>query len=154
MNNKKNSAGLPKDPFAYIALWQLITFIVLILLVWINELRDGALFFFNSSAGEFNIYRVSILTAAVFITAIITIGNTYLQEQRVVKSMISVCSSCHRVRLNDKVWQKLEEYIGERSLFSFTHGLCPECTTDLMKSIENINPAQTKSGDTKKIPIG
>jgi len=127
---------MPKDPFAYIAFWQLMTFIILIMLVWINELRDGAGFFFNSSAGEFNIYRACILTVAVLIAAIITIGNTYLQEQRVVKSMISVCSNCHRVRLNDDVWQKLEEYIGERSLLSFTHGLCPDCTKELMKTIE------------------
>jgi len=127
---------MPKDPFAYIAFWQLMTFIILILLVWINELRDGATIFFNTSPGEFNIYRASILTAAVLIAAIITIGNTYLQEQRVVKSLISVCSNCHRVRLNADVWQKMEEYIGERSLLSFTHGLCPECTKELMKTIE------------------
>jgi len=127
---------MPKDPFAYIAFWQLMTFIILILLVWINELRDGAALFFNSSGGEFSFYRASILTAAVLIAAIITIGNTYLQEQRVMKSMISVCSNCHRVRLNDDVWQKMEEYIGERSLLSFTHGLCPECTKELMKTIE------------------
>jgi hypothetical protein len=50
--------------------------------------------------------------------------------------MISVCSNCRRVKLNNEVWQKLEEYIGERSLLSFTHGLCPECTKTLLKSIE------------------
>ena len=135
MNEKNKSANMPKDPFAYIAFWQLMTFIILILLVWINELRDGAAIFFNTSSGEFNIYRASILTVAVLIAAIITIGNTYLQEQRVVKSMISVCSNCHRVRLNDDVWQQMEEYIGERSLLSFTHGICPECTKELMKTI-------------------
>jgi len=136
MNEKRDLANMPKDPFAYIAFWQLMTFIILIMLVWINELRDGAAIFFSTSSGEFSIYRASILTVAVLIAAIITIGNTYLQEQRVVKSMISVCSNCHRVRLNDAVWQKMEEYIGERSLLSFTHGLCPDCTKDLMKTIE------------------
>ena len=136
MKEKNKSTSMPKDPFAYIAFWQLMTFIILILLVWINELRDGATIFFHTSSGEFNIYRASILTVAVLIAAIITVGNTYLQQQRVLKSMISVCSNCHRVRLNDAVWQKLEEYIGERSLLSFTHGLCPECTKELMKTIE------------------
>lgn len=136
MNNKNNSANLPKDPFAYIAFWQLMTFVMLIIMVWINELRDGAAIFFDTPVTGFNIFRVCLLTAAVLVAAIITIGNTYLQEQRVVKSMISVCSNCHRVRLNNDVWQKMEEYIGERSLLSFTHGLCPECTKDLMKTIE------------------
>jgi len=136
MNEKRDSVNMPKDPFAYIAFWQLMTFIILIMLVWINELRDGAAIFFHASSGEFNIYRASLLTVAVLIAAIITIGNTYLQEQRVVKSMISVCSNCHRVRLNNDVWEKIEEYIGERSLLTFSHGLCPECTKELMKTIE------------------
>lgn len=136
MNAKSKATNMPKDPFAYIAIWQLLTFIVLILLIWINELRDGALIFFQVAPSEVNIFRGFILTAAVLVTAIITIGNTYIQQQRVVKALISVCSNCHRVRLNDTVWQKLEEYIGDRSLLSFTHGLCPDCTKELMKTIE------------------
>lgn len=136
MNNKSKEANMPKDPFAYIAFWQLMTFIILILLIWINELRDGATIIFKAAPSEVNIFRGFILTGAVLVAAIITIGNTYLQEQRVIKSMISVCSNCHRVRLNDAIWQKLEEYIGERSLLTFTHGLCPDCTKELMKSIE------------------
>ena len=136
MNKKNKTVSIPKDPFAYIAFWQLLTFIALILMIWINELRDGATVFFDADPSEVNIFRGFILTAAVLVTAIITIGNTYLQEQRVVKSLISVCSNCHRVRLNDTVWQKIEEYIGERSLLTFTHGLCPQCTNELMKTIE------------------
>ncbi len=136
MNAKNKAANVSKDPFAYIAFWQLMTFIILILLVWINELRDGAAIFFDAPRGEFSIYRGSILTIAVLIAAIITIGNTYLQEQRVMKALISVCSHCHRVRLNNDVWQKLEEYVGERSMLSFTHGICPDCTVELMKTIE------------------
>ena len=127
---------MPKDPFAYIAFWQLMTFVILILLIWINELRDGASFFFLEPVHEFSIFRACVLTGCVLIAAIITIGNTYLQERRVLKSMISVCSNCHRVRLNDQVWQKWEEYIGARSLLTFSHGLCPECTKELMKTIE------------------
>ena len=136
MKEQNKPANMPKDPFAYIAFWQLMTFIILILLVWINELRDVATVIFNAPPSEVNIFRGCILTAAVLLAAVITVGNTYLQEQRVVKSMIAVCSNCHRVRLNNAVWQKMEEYIGERSLLSFTHGLCPDCTKDLMKTIE------------------
>lgn len=136
MNNKSEPGNLPRDPFAYIAFWQLMTFLILILLVWINEMSDGASIFFQEPEHEFSVFRVCVLSAAILVAAIITIGNTYLQQQRVLKSMISVCSNCHRVKLNDTVWQKLEEYIGERSLLTFTHGLCPECTKELMKTIE------------------
>ena len=134
-HHKDKPIGIQKDPFAYIALWQLLTFVILILLVWINELKDGAGVFFHSSS-EPNIFRAFLMTAAILVTAIIIIGNTYLQQQRVMKSLISVCSNCHRVRLNNTIWQKIEEYVGDRSLMTFTHGLCPDCTKDLMKTIE------------------
>lgn len=136
MKNKHKSAPMPKDPFAYIAFWQLMTFIMLILMVWVNELKDGAALFFHDEPGDFNVFRAFLLTAGIFVAAIVVIGNTYLQQQRVLKSMISVCANCHRVRLNQDVWQKLEEYIGERSLLTFTHGICPECAKALMKTIE------------------
>jgi cytochrome c553 len=136
MKTNVRPVKIPKDPFAYIAFWQLLTFIALILMVWINELRDGATLVFDASPSEVNLFRAFLLTAAILVAAIVTIGNTYLQQQRVVKDLVSVCSNCHRVRLNSTVWQKMEEYIGERSLLSFTHGLCPECSSELMKTIE------------------
>jgi Mn2+/Fe2+ NRAMP family transporter len=136
MNNQNNKVELPRDPFAYIAFWQLMTFIILILLVWLNELQDGTSLFFNMPPHEFSLFRACVLTAVVLLGAVITIGNTYLQQRRVLKSMVAVCSNCHRVRLNNEVWQKMEEYIGERSLLTFSHGLCPECTRELMKTIE------------------
>ncbi len=136
MNVKNGTASLPRDPFAYIAFWQMMTFVILILLVWINELRDGASVFFNAPSCEFNFFRACTLTAAVLIAAVITVGNTCLQQRRVLKSLVAVCSNCHRVRLNDEVWQKMEEYVGERSLLTFSHGLCPECIKELMRTLE------------------
>lgn len=127
---------LPRDPFAYIAFWQLMTFIILILLVWVNELHDGSAVFFHYPSGGINLFRGCVLTSGVLITAIVTIGNTFIQERRVMRSMISVCSHCHRVKINNDVWQKIEDYIGERSLLTFSHGICPVCTKELMKTIE------------------
>lgn len=137
MHRRRRSNDLPKDPFAYIAFWQLLTFIFLILLVWVNELRAGAMFFYNDSLEDINVYRGFILTAAVLVTAIIAVGNTYLQQRRVLRTLVSVCSICRRVRLNNEVWQKLEDYIGERSLLTFTTGICPDCSKDLATKIGN-----------------
>ncbi|MFA7158452.1 MAG: hypothetical protein WC299_04040 [Kiritimatiellia bacterium] len=133
---KHKHARMPKDPFAYIAMWQMLTFFALVLLVWVNELRDWAGLVFDAKPSEANLFRGFILTAFVIVAAIVTVGNTFIQQQRVVKNLISVCAQCHRVRLNETVWQKMEEYIGERSLLTFTHGLCPECTRELMETIE------------------
>ncbi len=126
---------LPKDPFAYIGFWQFMTFIMLILLVWVNEVRDMPALFFNTAPQDVNIVRGCLLTAAVLIAAIVAIGNTYLQQKRVLNSMISVCSSCNKVRVNQHQWKQMEEYISDNSLLTFTHGLCPDCMAKVMHTI-------------------
>ena len=132
---EKKSVNLPKDPFAYIGFWQLMTFIMLILVVWVNEVRDMPALLFNTDPQDINIFRGCVLTAAVLVAAIVTIGNTYLQQKRVLNSMISVCSSCNKVRVNQNHWKQMEEYISENSLLTFTHGLCPDCMDKVMQTI-------------------
>ncbi|MBU4199643.1 MAG: hypothetical protein KKE37_01805 [Verrucomicrobia bacterium] len=127
---------LPKDPFAYIAFWQFLTFIILLLLIWLNEFRDMQAFFFNNKEEGVNIFRGFILTAGVFLTAIIAIGNTYIQQNRVLKALISVCANCHRVQIRKNVWSRMEDYVSDQSLLTFTHGLCPVCMAEMMQEIE------------------
>ena len=132
---QKKPVHLPKDPFAYIGFWQFLTFIMLILLVWVNEVRDMPALLFNTAPQDVNLFRGCLLTAAVLVAAIVAIGNTYLQQKRVLNSMISVCSSCNKVRVNQNHWKQMEEYISDNSLLTFTHGLCPDCMEKTMQSI-------------------
>ena len=133
---------LPKDPFAYIGFWQFLTFIMLILLVWVNEIRDMPAMLFNTDPQDVNIFRGCVLTAAVLVAAIVAIGNTYLQQKRVLNSMISVCSTCNKVRVNDNQWKQMEEYISDNSLLTFTHGLCPDCMEKVMQTIDKRKAAR------------
>ena len=141
--SKNESIHLPKDPFAYIGFWQFLTFIMLILLVWVNEVRDMTSLFFDTSPQDVNIFRGCLLTAAVLVAAIVAIGNTYLQQKRVLNSMISVCSSCNKVRVNQHQWKQMEEYISDNSLLTFTHGLCPDCMEKVMQTINQRTAARS-----------
>lgn len=127
---------LPKDPFAYIAFWQFLTFIMLLLMIWLNEFRDMQSFFFKTKTEGVNIFRGCILTAGVFLTAVVAIGNTYIQQKRVLRALISVCAKCHRVQIRKNVWSRMEDYISDQSLLTFTHGLCPICMAEMMQEIE------------------
>ena len=131
----KKTVHLPRDPFAYIGFWQFLTFIMLILLVWVNEVRDMPALLFGTAPQDVNIIRGCLLTAGVLIAAIVAIGNTYIQQKRVLNSMISVCSSCNKVRVNQNQWKQMEEYISDNSLLTFTHGLCPDCMGKVMQTI-------------------
>ena len=48
-------------------------------------------------------------------------------ELRQLRSFIPICSSCKNIRTKSGDWKKLEEYMYERSIAEFSHGICPEC---------------------------
>jgi CheY-like chemotaxis protein len=44
-----------------------------------------------------------------------------------LKGIIPICSFCHKIRNDQKSWERLEEYISQHSEAEFSHGICPEC---------------------------
>ena len=61
------------------------------------------------------------------VAGIITIGHTYLQQRNIVSGMLTICCYCHKIRINQEIWQRIEEYIGKHSMALFSHGVCPQC---------------------------
>jgi hypothetical protein len=46
---------------------------------------------------------------------------------RRLEGIISICSYCHRIRNEQRSWQRLEAYLVDHSDAQFSHGICPEC---------------------------
>lgn len=114
--------------FAYIAFWQFMGFLMLIALIWANEVLNlTAMFWGENLNDQPNMFRGALLTAGVLLTAVITVGHTYEQQKRVIRGMMTVCSYCKRVRLMHEAWEQIEEYVARKSEVTFTHGVCPEC---------------------------
>jgi hypothetical protein len=53
-----------------------------------------------------------------------------------LEGLVSICSYCHRIRIEADTWQRLEEYLTEHSDALFSHGLCPECETKHFGDLE------------------
>lgn len=115
------------NDFSYIALWQGAGFLLLILLVWFNELVDIPSLFAQRPESPPDLIRGCISTAGVLFAAIITIGHTYVQQRNIVSGMLTLCCYCQKIQINQTVWQRIEEYVGRHSLAIFSHGVCPEC---------------------------
>lgn len=131
-----------KKGFAYIAIWQFLSFMMLVGLIWLNELINlTALIWGEDMNAQPNLFRGFLLTAAVLLTAIITVGHTYEQQKRVIQGMMTVCSYCKRVRLAHEAWEKIEEYVARNSAVTFTHGVCPECFEKHAGMIKSRPPA-------------
>ncbi len=54
-----------------------------------------------------------------------------MEEVKTLSGMLPICSSCKNIRDDSGYWNRIEEYIEERSQASFSHGICPACMESL-----------------------
>ena len=56
------------------------------------------------------------------------------EELSTLEGLLAVCSYCKRIRQPDGSWGSLERYIEQRSKAEFSHGVCPECYDEHLKT--------------------
>lgn len=54
-----------------------------------------------------------------------------LEEVKILRGFLPICSSCKKIRDNSGDWSQLEGYIKDHSEAEFTHSICPECAEKL-----------------------
>lgn len=123
-------------PFAYIAFWQLMVFVLLICLVWISEFMDLPGLYYGAGEAGGGFYRGWLMTAAVCVCAIVMIGTTYVQQRRIIQGMLTICSKCGKIRVDEQTWEELRSYVSKKTLASFSFGLCPNCYKSSMEELE------------------
>lgn len=68
-----------------------------------------------------------------------------LNRVRTLEKMLSICSYCKKVRVDDSLWQDLELYISEHSDTEFSHSICPSCYKNvLVDELENSDCEENK----------
>ncbi len=50
-----------------------------------------------------------------------------LKRIRQLEELIPICSYCGRIRDDKNYWNRVEEYLEQRTGSRFTHGICPDC---------------------------
>ena len=60
-----------------------------------------------------------------------------LAEIKHLKGLLPVCAWCRKIRDDDGYWLQLEEYVGQHTDATITHGICPECAK---KAIDSLRP--------------
>lgn len=57
-----------------------------------------------------------------------------LDENRILRGMLSICAQCKRVRdTDDNQWKPVEAFVQSHSAAVFSHGLCPSCADAFMR---------------------
>ncbi len=133
-----------RDGLFFVAFWQLMTFIMLILLIWVNEIMDLSSLWFGVHASDVNLYRGCVLSIGVIVVAIVTVGHTYVQQKRIITGLLTVCSCCRKIRVDEGLWEQMDEYVSDHSLALISHGLCPHCFDRMKQDIESMDAGQKK----------
>ncbi|MEA3208938.1 MAG: phosphoserine phosphatase RsbU/P [Chthoniobacter sp.] len=57
--------------------------------------------------------------------------ETALSEVRRLQRLLPICMFCKRVRDDQAYWHQIDEYIHTATGTDFSHGICPECMSNL-----------------------
>jgi len=57
----------------------------------------------------------------------------------VLEGLLPICASCKSIRDDAGYWQKVEDYLMERTERDVTHGICPDCARDLYPEFPNLD---------------
>jgi len=124
--------------FAYVALWQALVFMLLICLIWACEQSDILSIYFKEPLASSGILRVYVMSIGVLICAFITIGNTYLQQKRILSGFLVICAYCKQIKIDQNIWEQIEGYVSEHSQTTFSHGICPQCLAKVEQEIQEM----------------
>ena len=61
-----------------------------------------------------------------------------MTELEQLKGLLPICMTCNKIYSeNEKQWEKLEDFISQNSNANFSHGLCPECSKQMINNLQN-----------------
>jgi len=58
-----------------------------------------------------------------------------LAKAKTLSGLLPICASCKKIRDDAGYWHQVEVYIRDHSEVDFSHGLCPDCGSDLAAQI-------------------
>jgi two-component system, response regulator PdtaR len=112
----------------------------------------GANGYLVKPAGDLELSRAITIAQARFrdlvvlrrLNALLQLRNQKLQaavkQGKPLIGLITACANCRKVRDDNGEWQRMERYIQAHTNAKFTHGLCPECATELYPEIFPVPP--------------
>ncbi len=129
-------------PFIYFPIFFLFP---IVLATWFNGLRWGLAFAFFLPLFRiffpfvwpvpWSVLEVvaNLVIRIVFFSLVVVLVDrevkrrALLEEVKVLRGILRICSFCKKIRTKHNTWVPLEEYLDEHSEAELSHGFCPEC---------------------------
>ena len=111
--------------------FEVIGFLAIIGLSWINELLGLPILLFGS--GHVRGWHESLVeTAIVLLVAVpvVTLTRQLLARLHYLEEFIRLCAWCRKLRLSNE-WVPVEELLQRKFDSSTSHGMCPACAAEI-----------------------
>jgi hypothetical protein len=59
-----------------------------------------------------------------------------LRDVKTLKGLVPICSYCKKIRDDEGFWTQLEQVLAQRTEAQLSHGICPECATQVMEEFK------------------
>ncbi len=124
-----------------------LSFLFVIALIWFDELLDIPHVLLGGEATPINWRESTFESLAIAVVGILIIRHTYKLLVRVsyLESILPVCPSCKKIRIDPEFWQGIEEFVEERARKEFVHGVCPECIHKYYPELSGKHSSQSTS---------
>ena len=119
-----------------------------IALSWFDEILDIPYVLLGGQATPIN-WRESVFESIVIaLVGALIIRHTYKLLVRVgyLESVLPICSSCKKIRIDPEFWHSIEQFVQERSNSELTHGICPDCIRKYYPELDR-NSRDNLNGD-------
>jgi hypothetical protein len=60
-----------------------------------------------------------------------------LAEVKNLKGMLPICGHCKKIRDDQGYWSQIESYLSEHTEATFTHGVCPDCASEMRREMQS-----------------
>jgi hypothetical protein len=100
-----------------------------IALSWFDEVLDIPHVLLGGIATPIN-WRESVFESIIIgIVGVLIIRHTYKLLTRIsyLESILPVCASCKKIRMDREFLNDIKRFVDERATKDFTYGICPDC---------------------------
>lgn len=109
--------------------YEAMAILFVIALSWFDEILDIPYVLLGGPPTPIN-WRESVFESIIIaIVGGLIIRHTYklLVQVSYLESVLPVCSSCKKIRMDPEFWQSIKLFVQEHGATESTHGICPDC---------------------------
>jgi len=88
---------------------------------------------FYGEDGDFQGYIGSCIDVTEGIEAQRALNAAHERELANLRGLLPICMVCKKIRDPEGLWHQIEMFISNHSAADFTHGVCPECSTEMLR---------------------